>query len=193
MGGTVAACTTALTSNVVLITHCHTDHAMAIFSHARAREIAYNKPTTYLVPSGAIDALTRMKDIVKELDRGNDKPGEAIDAIVFVPCDVNDEINVTNLVKKNKSKGSNESDEGVFVQCFPVKHIDNDSLGRPLSLGYVVSTRSRTPGLLPQYKSLSKTEIKALRTNNVPLTNPALHSHALVAYSGDTCATGLIR
>jgi ribonuclease BN (tRNA processing enzyme) len=199
IGSSIASCTTALKSNVVFVSHGHVDHLMSLFSHARTRMMTKNKGTTYFVPEGVRPDVERLRGAVAALDRGNDGSGgsdaeDSIDGITIVGVNYDSVIDVTQFVTKRKGGSTaTVSDEGVFVRCFPVAHVPSDAAGNPRSVGYTLETRSRTPGLLPEYQALPKQQLKALREANVPITDPELHTHVLVTYFGDTAAEGITR
>eukprot|EP00521_Asterionellopsis_glacialis_P007181 CAMPEP_0195289526 /NCGR_PEP_ID=MMETSP0707-20130614/5766_1 /TAXON_ID=33640 /ORGANISM="Asterionellopsis glacialis, Strain CCMP134" /LENGTH=436 /DNA_ID=CAMNT_0040349543 /DNA_START=126 /DNA_END=1433 /DNA_ORIENTATION=+ len=170
----------AISSGVVLISHGHMDHIGAIFSHARAYSLSSQNKPTYYVPTQLVEHLEQARRAMTALDAANDGSGSRKSSLIemnIVGVQPGDEIVLP--IKKHLNGVQ------LFVRVFGVSHA-----GCP-AVGYIIGSRF-APKLKDKYRNLSGKEIRELVTSGVSIKSDPVEVLE-VAYTGDTCASGIMR
>jgi len=129
-----------LSADHVFISHGHTDHIGAIFSHARGHNLGQNKPVRYYVPPAILPPLLKLRAALEELDGGP------------IPCE---------LVPLGPGDPPADLGRGVTARAFATDH-------RVPSQGYAIFSKS-VKGLKEEYRGKPKNELIALKKAGVEI------------------------
>jgi len=160
------------------------DHVGALFSHARAHAVTCGGAApTYFVPAPLLPQIEQCRDAMSLLDSSNSHPEEeggrteSLIRMKLVPVHPGDEVPLKGINYSSKTS--------FFMRAFEVDHA-----GHP-ALGYVIGSRT-TSGLKKEYQHLDGASIRDLAKSGVSIKADPIETIE-VAYSGDTCARGLMR
>ncbi|KAL7471145.1 hypothetical protein ACHAXS_011445 [Conticribra weissflogii] len=189
----------AIPSKFVFVSHGHVDHIGALFSHARAHSVAFGGTApTYFVPAELLPQLERCRESMSLLDAagyatennenaletssGHDKNDErgrtgTLMNMKLVPVKPGDEFPLHGIHSGSKTS--------FFIRAFRADHSNHPALG------YLLCSRTSSSGLKAEYQHLDKESIRDLVKSGVNIQNDPVE-HVEVAYTGDTCADGLI-
>jgi ribonuclease BN (tRNA processing enzyme) len=177
----------------VFISHGHIDHIGALFSHARAHAISYGgEGATYFVPAQLLPFIENCRISMSELDavttttttsdgdckeqQSNCARKTSLINMNLIPANDGDEIPLKDLNYGSKTN--------FFMRAYNVDH------GGHPALAYIIGSRT-TVGLKTEYQSLDGFQIRNLVKSGVVVTADPI-DRIEVAYTGDTCARGLI-
>jgi len=175
------------------------DHIGGLFSHARAHSVAFGGAApTYFVPAELLPQLEQCREAMSLLDSANyatttlvstlksnpshenkDESGrkESLMNMNLVPVKPGDEFPLQGIHSGSKTS--------FFIRAFRADHANHPALG------YLLCSRTSSSGLKPEYRHLDKDSIRNLAKSGVKIQNDP-EEKVEVAYTGDTCADGLI-
>lgn len=183
----------AIPASHVIISHSHLDHIGAVFNHARAHRLACGGSiATYYVPAASVPKLKQAQLAMSCLDNHHemtldDGSSESLIQMNIVGIEPGDEV---ELKFGRKNGGCRDR---LFLRAFAVDHRDHPALGYVISR--TTTTCSGRSQLKEEYRGLSGREIGELVRSGVEVKIPVTEttsSHVEVAYTGDTCASGLL-
>jgi len=192
----------AIPASHVIISHSHLDHIGAVFNHARAHRLACGGSVpTYYVPSASVPKLKRAQLAMSCLDNhhrdeeiegelsleGGSRSESSLIQMNVVGMGPGDEVELRFGRKKGGCR------DRLFLRAFAVDHRDHPALGYVISR--TTTTCSGRSQLKEEYRGLSGREIGELIRIGTEVKMPVeetTSSHVEIAYTGDTCAAGLL-
>jgi ribonuclease BN (tRNA processing enzyme) len=183
----------AIPAKYVFISHGHIDHIGALFSHARAHAMSYGgEGATYFVPAQLLPYIENCRISMSALDaattitttsggdcdeqRRNCTRKTSLINMNLIPVNDGDEIPLKGIKYGSKTN--------FFMRAYNVDH------GGHPALAYIIGSRT-TVGLKMEYQSLDRSQIRNLVKSGVVVTADPIE-RIEVAYTGDTCARGLV-
>lgn len=180
----------AIPAKHVFISHGHIDHIGALFSHARAHAVSYGgEGATYFVPSQLLPLIETCRISMSALDDATITTSDS-DCEEQSSCRRKTSLINMNLISVNDGdeiqlKGLKYGSKTTFfIRAYNVDH------GGHPALGYIIGSRT-TRGLKTEYQSLDGVQIRNLVKSGIVVTADPIE-RIEVAYTGDTCARGLM-
>ncbi len=184
----------AIPAKYVFLSHGHIDHVGALFSHARAHAVSCGgEAPTYFVPAQLLPQIEQCRNAMSLIDsftiakKSDDKYStnnvksegrENLLKMKLIPVKPGDEFPLKGITYGSKTN--------FFMRAFEVDHAGH------AALGYIIGSRTKAAGLKPEYQHLNGAAIRELVQSGITVQADPVEKIE-VAYSGDTCARGLMK
>lgn len=178
----------AIPAKYVFLSHGHIDHVGALFSHSRAHAVSCGgEAPTYFVPAQLLPQIEQCRNAMSLIDsfttskKSDDNKSEGRENLLkmkLIPVKPGDEFPLKGITYGSKTN--------FFMRAFEVDHAGHTALG------YIIGSRTKAAGLKPEYQHLNGAAIRELVQAGMTVQADPVEKIE-VAYSGDTCARGLMK
>lgn len=185
----------AIPAKYVFLSHGHIDHVGALFSHARAHAVSCGgEAPTYFVPAQLLPQIEQCRNAMSLIDSftiarksddnkysTNNVKSEGRENLLkmkLIPVKPGDEFPLKGISYGSKTN--------FFMRAFEVDHAGH------AALGYIIGSRTKAAGLKPEYQHLNGAAIRELVKSGITIQADPVEKIE-IAYSGDTCARGLMK